>query len=1856
VTVSKINGWRAPYRSSTFQEIADAQVGLSGLLSVDGLISQAGPTITVPAFRFIQTGLIVSKTTVTTLSAPSLDAPFYLVVTSPTGVQVDDLIFSFAKTPLDISINEVLLGSYDGVDWRLPPFLSISGIFDYIDKLNIDTGRIGPFSGLRTSLNGPNYDNSPGTLVDKNGQSQSFASIASFPVVAADPDWARVDRILYRRPRDSENRIGIREFALGGTYDVTPATLYDTQLITAGVPHQTQRVLIASDNTAHIFSATGYGTIFSITYSKLSSDRQTVLIAPATIVASMSEKSFGAAIDGSDNLYLTYTRSGNIFFRKFTSAGVPVFAEAVVDTQSGACGSPKISIDPSDTKVFIVYQALLGPSNNQIFFTTRALGGALITAPLNVTNNAQNTITADIFVSEDLFVYITWANQTTGAVLYRVFDDIGVAFAASATTISTNVEQIGVGLLTGSASAPRVLVAGNRELIIAFLQDKGGSVFGISVHAHGASFMQELTGPAENFLGFDLQTDPVFNSLMLVAHQAASVDFIKLYDREVSFVLNLSGTGSLGVALARDKLGSLLHIYSNPAPGTFTSYDAVTSLVGFGAVSAVGGFATINVGANQLLVTASTLSQAPDIGDRVVVSGSGVGGNNGTKPIIAVELRSLNALDDVYLVTISTNFAGPEHPSTANGNFQAPDGNAVRFVKSVSEHAMQVFSYFSLDSDILLARIVPPGTTILNWVPPVGPGSLSDFVLAHGNFTYDWELTAAGEFTFSSGFTLTDLFTSTAYVLTPGSYPMLEGEAIYVILDNSDLTPTPLVTNISTLPWNLPINILGVIRENRFIPSTPNLQVLESTEEISYDENLSTALKARLGITSDVAFQAYTSTVNILSGDNYPAAISKLDAEMEANQNRSNQDRQIGAIGGGRWAWNFATSTLSWSSAAYIQVPGTADTRNTLVAASIVLADGEVAYVSVNRTAGVAANLTVSKALISALSTTNDNLVIFARRNGQVCSVIGSRGELRLVPGDVASLVRESAIVVATVIEKTLSALPSGVSSIIDGRTLVDGDRVLFTHASLDGVYYLSGVGVALVWTKLDTFAGDTSPDNGSMVYVQLGDQNANSILLRDAFGWREANASDENSEPTGFTDRTQSTIAFVDGTRTFSITPVGAYFDYYTAGTRHRKTVAQTLVIPDVEGFYFIYFNGETLEYATSFTSDILTRFGYAATVYWDATNNVSVAFGDERHGMVMDHATHKYLHLTVGTALQSGGSLASFTTTGTGALAADAQIGLTDIVLFDEDIQFNISDAAVPANPFEQILDPAAQLPIIYRNGAAGDWRIQAATAFPVLQGTARIQWNNPAGPWTQVDAQQGYFVPMWIFATNDPRHPVVAMLGQAEYSILNDALEQANYDEILFGLLPSQEMKVLYRLIFETSTTYVNTPHARLVDARDLRFVQDNSVTAVAAGAHNNLVGRDAVDTHPATAISVETTNFVRALDAAAINAQLALEGIDDQIDKFFGQLRLYPHPTDPERLILTGADVTMLDSAVRVQTLGGLLMNFTGAEIVIEGVDEGTIFASDGFTPIGAFVVATPSAGLYRWYAVAMNRLAVGADNRVTATILINAGNANNAVLTTAPRAVFTGSKSIGQYALLNNAGTLEIAEVNQLGSGAGDGGGGLTVEYQDVSFTAEAGKHYLTNALLGAIAVTLPTADLLGGETIRFSDPTFSWGNPNNVTLNGGAIDIFYNNVADPILTLDLRDTWVELVYDDTNARWATQDAYWPKLDDLFIGALEIQGSLYINGRERRSSRTVTATTVLTTSDNLVFAVPVAANIDVTLPAHLQGASVTILRGSPVFLVTVLPGSGTIVGAASYLLGAQYDAAEFISDGTNWYIR
>ena len=72
----------------------------------------------------------------------------------------------------------------------------------------------------------------------------------------------------------------------------------------------------------------------------------------------------------------------------------------------------------------------------------------------------------------------------------------------------------------------------------------------------------------------------------------------------------------------------------------------------------------------------------------------------------------------------------------------------------------------------------------------------------------------------------------------------------------------------------------------------------------------------------------------------------------------------------------------------------------------------------------------------------------------------------------------------ADVIDFTTTVLPTGTSFAVDSYSLVNGDRVLFAHEDLDGIYQVNGVGAALVWTKLAEFNGSESAIHNDMCHI----------------------------------------------------------------------------------------------------------------------------------------------------------------------------------------------------------------------------------------------------------------------------------------------------------------------------------------------------------------------------------------------------------------------------------------------------------------------------------------------------------------------------------------------------------------------------------------------------------------------------------------------------------------------------------------------------------------------------------------------------------------------------------------------------
>lgn len=805
--------------------------------------------------------------------------------------------------------------------------------------------------------------------------------------------------------------------------------------------------------------------------------------------------------------------------------------------------------------------------------------------------------------------------------------------------------------------------------------------------------------------------------------------------------------------------------------------------------------------------------------------------------------------------------------------------------------------------------------------------------------------------------------------------------------------------------------------------------------------------------------------------------------------------------GGGNieWEGTQGANTLGWSSSMLIEIADRANSY-TINAGSVILAEGEAMYVVIPADVPSPALTPIVAAIedvpIDPTSVGFDPgiQIIFFRRNNKINGLLDmpelDSGEVAVVGVDLPSAIRtklgitsETAteaysaalidqgfgilagssyptainrigertgtLLKADYIDLEATVLPSGVSATIDGASLVNGNRVLFANAALNGIYEIAGVGVAITWDKKDVFSGSDVPTNGDTVSIKSGTSYFKTVWrYRDStIGWRPMESADISSEPTGFPNRDDSEISFDDGTRTFTIQPLApaTHFDYMTQGRIHRKSSAQTVVIPNTEGIHFIYFDGATLITSQVWSYEIIKEYAFVASVYWDATNSVGVLIGDERHGLTLDGATHKYLHNTVGCRWVSGLSLGNFTTGGTGAANADAQMSVSNGLMYDEDIELLPVHNAAPSSPFEQILDPIAEIPVLYRDGAAGDWRKAGASQYPVSTGVNRIQYNNPAGPWTQPEAtSDGNFVAMWIFGTNSITEPIIAIMGQREDTTLANAQANNSYESLSFGVLPSNEMKVLYRLIFETSSAFTNAPKASLRDVRDLRQAIDTSIAAFSASDHGLLTGLNDPD-HPAFAIftgsaAATPPTYNGALSPSDTRVSDALE----TLNKLLGQMRIKPHPSDPNRVVVRGAERTLNSGTKLIQEIKNLVMKFDGAEIEFT---TGLVFKDDGVTPLGQnFAPVVVPAGNYQWYSVQATPGTSNLDNSLNVQLLILAGSSNNAVLANAPYAAFASNATkIGQVYVQSTGGGIQAitaANIRQLGVGSGSGSGSV----------------------------------------------------------------------------------------------------------------------------------------------------------------------------------------------------------------------
>lgn len=266
--------------------------------------------------------------------------------------------------------------------------------------------------------------------------------------------------------------------------------------------------------------------------------------------------------------------------------------------------------------------------------------------------------------------------------------------------------------------------------------------------------------------------------------------------------------------------------------------------------------------------------------------------------------------------------------------------------------------------------------------------------------------------------------------------------------------------------------------------------------------------------------------------------------------------------------------------------------------------------------------------------------------------------------------------------------------------------------------------------------------------------------------------------------------ITWTEGTRTFSIAPKAAQpnFHFWSNGNYYEKTSAESIIIPDVGGTYYVYYDTDGALQSvldTEFAGDLFRTVAITALCYYNATEETIWPASDEQHGIMMDSATHLRLHLVEG-AVFIQGLLISGLEDGESTYTSTA-LGL----VADEDINLMTSLASTHS--------------FIYRDGAAGEWRETALDneCGHVVSGDTEISWNeNTSGTvWQLTEATSSTdYVIMFFVWTNLTNGHIKKIVGQQTYSSRSNARNGIKNELTAIELagLPSSETTFLYAYI--------------------------------------------------------------------------------------------------------------------------------------------------------------------------------------------------------------------------------------------------------------------------------------------------------------------------------------------------------------------------------------------------------------------------------------------------------------------------
>ena len=362
----------------------------------------------------------------------------------------------------------------------------------------------------------------------------------------------------------------------------------------------------------------------------------------------------------------------------------------------------------------------------------------------------------------------------------------------------------------------------------------------------------------------------------------------------------------------------------------------------------------------------------------------------------------------------------------------------------------------------------------------------------------------------------------------------------------------------------------------------------------------------------------------------------------------------------------------------------------------------------------------------------------------------------------------------------------------------------------------------------------------------------------------------DVTQDINGFPTRVDSEITFNDIAKSVTITPNNTEFVVMYRGKTITINTPQTLNFAQTSGGRYINIDPNTGQLIEGNEYPSIVNDLLCAYVYYNAASDKIVIKGDERHSSSRDTTWHRSKHIEQGMIHRSGGALA-YSLTDPSAIT----VGIaTPLVVADEDLEHAIIHSDTPTNPFEQILDSNAQLPVIYVD-STGYYTQDDPTTTPYKMGTNNIAYNKVAGGvGSQEDVDNGKFMNYYIIVTNCTKYPVKVIQGREQH----DNEEEAQQESLHALNLPFPEVTSIHQLVVQVDTSITENPF-KITLVTVLQPVKDmfsgtiiGSVSGGSVSDHEELTGRSTPDSHPAIAI--------RTSDIAGIsgnNVQDALEGL-------------------------------------------------------------------------------------------------------------------------------------------------------------------------------------------------------------------------------------------------------------------------------------------------------------------------------------------------------------------------------------------